>query len=359
MVLITRAPVRVNLGGGGTDFPAYYERHGGLAVNATISYYIYTILTPGWSDDVQIISADYRALCQRSTGDDLLWNDDLRLPKAITYHFNLCDGLTVFLASQVPPGTGLGSSGSVAVSMIKALAFWCGLDLAPRQVAELACYIEIEKMAMPVGKQDQYAAAFGGLNVIKFSRDGVAVEPLRMIPGTRDALESRLMLFFTGASRQSSTILRHQQQAIQEEDRNVVRRLDAIKELGEEIRTVLESGDLDAFGNLLHLIWMEKRQLTDGITNPFLDQCYQAARENGAQGGKVTGAGGGGFLMLCCPEDRQKDVTEALTNLGARRWPFSLDDQGVQVMEAVPWSRQHVPHRFPVIMEGSQIRAGS
>jgi D-glycero-alpha-D-manno-heptose-7-phosphate kinase len=152
MVLIARAPVRISFGGGGTDLSAYYRKHGGLVVSTTISTYVYTILTPGGPHGVQIISADYRALSQRPTCEDLIWNGDLRLPKAITYYFNLCDGVTIFLASQVPPGTGLGSSGSVAVSMIKALAFWCGLDLGPEQVAELACYIEIEKMAMPVGR---------------------------------------------------------------------------------------------------------------------------------------------------------------------------------------------------------------
>jgi len=359
MFLITRAPVRINFGGGGTDLPSYYERHGGLVVSTTISYYLYTILTPGCSDAVQIISADYRGLCQGPTCEDLIWNGDLRLPKAITYYFNLSDGLTVFLASQIPPGAGLGSSGSLAVSMIKALAFWCGLDLGARQVAELACYIEIEKIGMPVGKQDQYAAAFGGLNCIKFARDGVVVEPLRLPPEMYSALESRLMLFFTGTSRQSSTILRHQKQASQQADPETVKRLDAIKELGLGIRSALEQGNLEEFGALLHQSWMEKRQLTEGVTNPFLDQCYQTARDHGALGGKVTGAGGGGFLMLYCPEDRQEAVTEALTTLGLVHHPFSLDAQGVQVMEAVPWSRQHVSHRMPfVTMENGGIGVG-
>jgi len=358
MVLIARAPVRISFGGGGTDLPAYYERYGGLVVSVTISHYVYTILTPGWPNGVQIISADYRALCQRPTCEDLIWDGDLRLPKAITYYFNLRDGLTIFLASQVPPGTGLGSSGSVAVSMIKALAFWCGLDLGAAEVAELACYIEIEKLGMPVGKQDQYAAAFGGLNCITFSRDGVAVESLRVSSGTREALEKGLMLFFTGTSRQSSTILRRQKQASQQGDRETVRRLEAIKELGLEIRTALERGDLESFGELLHRSWMEKRRLTEGITNPFLDQCYQAARESGAMGGKVTGAGGGGFLMLYCPEDQQEAVTEALTELGLQRRLFMLESEGVQVMQVVPWARPDVPHHIPLVMEGVRVGAG-
>ena len=358
MVMIARSPMRLNLGGTGTDLPAYYKRHRGVVVSTTISYYVYTILTPGSPHGVQIISADYRAFCQEPICEDLIWDGDLRLPKAVTNYFNLREGLTIFLASEIPPGTGLGLSGSVAVSMIKALAFWCGLDLGPEEVAELACYIEIDKMDMPVGKQDQYAAAFGGLNCITFSRDGVCVEPLRVLPETREGLESGLMLFFTGVSAQSSTILNCQRQASQQGDPETIRRLDSIKELGLEIRTVLEEGDLEAFGDLLHQAWMEKRQLTEGITNPFLDQCYQTARENGALGGKVTGAGGGGFLMLYCTEEHQDHVTEALTEMGLRRCPFTLDEEGVQVMQVVAWPRSHSANRIPLAMEGVQIGAG-
>lgn len=359
MVLITRAPVRISFGGGGTDLPAYYEQYGGLVVSTTISYYVYTILTPGWPNNgVQIISADYRTLSERPTCEDLIWNGDLGLPKAVTYYFNLRDGLTIFLASQVPPGTGLGSSSSVAVSMIKALAFWCGLDLGAAEVAELACYIEIEKMGMPIGKQDQYAAAFGGLNCITFSRDGVNVEPLRVSPATREALNSNLMLFFTGSSRQSSTILRRQNQASRERDKETVRRLDAIKELGQEIRTALEHGDMEWFGELLHKSWMEKRQVTEGITNPFLDQCYEAARENGAWGGKVTGAGGGGFMMLYCPIEQQEAVTEALTELGLQQRPFTMDEEGVQVMQAVSWPRPNALNEIPLITEETKVEFG-
>jgi len=344
MMLIARAPVHISLGGGGTDLPAYYDHRGGLVVSAAISYYVYTILTPGWSDRLQIISADHRTFSQRPACEDLIQGDDLRLPRAITHYFNLRDGLTVFLASQVPPGAGLGLSGSVATSMIKALAFWCGLDLGPAEVAELACYIEIERLGMPVGKQDQYASAFGGLNCITFSRGDVTVEPLRVPVETRDALERGLMLFFTGTSRQSSAILSRQQEASQQGDQETIRRLDAIKELGLEIRTVLERGDLESFGNLLHRSWVEKRRLVEGVTTPFLDQCYQTARENGALGGKVTGAGGGGFLMLYCPVERQEAVTEALETLGLQCFPFAFERQGVNVMQATLWSRPQTPN---------------
>lgn len=352
MILIARAPVRISFGGGGTDLPAYYSRYGGMVVSTTINYYVYTILTADREDSVQIISADYRALCQRPTCEDLIWDGDLSLPKAITYYFGLNGGVNIFLASQVPPGTGLGSSGSVAVSMIKALAFWSGLDLDPAETAELACYIEIDKMGMPVGKQDQYAAAFGGLNCITFSEEEVTVEPLSLSARTRQALEEGLMLFFTGTSRQSSTILRRQRKASLEGEEAMLCRLDAIKELGLEIRMALEREDLDAFGDLLHRSWVQKRGLVSGVTNAFIDQCYEAAREHGALGGKVTGAGGGGFLMLYCPVERQEAVSDALSELGLQRRPFSFDDDGVQVMQALAWRPPRLSqHLFPGRME--------
>jgi len=337
MILFSQAPVRISFGGGGTDLPAYYERHGGLVVSTAINFYVYTMLTPTRPNGVDIISADYRALCQRPTCEDLIWDGDLSLPKAITYYFNVRDGVKIFLASQVPPGTGLGSSGSVAVSMIKALALWCGLDLGPAEVAELACYIEIEKMGMPVGKQDQYAASFGGLNFITFDGDGVDVEPLNVTGETRKGLEEGLMLFFTGTSRKSSTILRHQRKASQEQDDATIRRLDEIKALGLEIKQALEAGDLQAFGDLLHRSWMQKRRLAEGVTNSDIDQWYQTALEHGAWGGKVSGAGGGGFMMLFCPVERQPAVTEALEGMGLRRREFMFDNEGVKVMQGVPW----------------------
>jgi D-glycero-alpha-D-manno-heptose-7-phosphate kinase len=341
-IVITRAPVRISLGGGGTDLPSYYERYGGLTISATISYYVYTILSPSPVRGIQVIYADHRLAAQDSGYKDLIWYGDLSLPKAITHHFNIRDGLSVFLASQVPPTAGLGVSGSVTVSMIKALAFCCGLDLGPREVAELACYIELEKMGMPVGKQDPYAAAFGGLNRIVLSREGVTVEPLHILPQARDELNQRLMLFYLGVSHQSSSILYRQREANQSGDRAMIGRLKAIKEMSREMSAALEKGDLDAFGRCLHRTWMEKRDLVEGITNPSLDRYYQAARENGALGGTMTGAGGGGFLLLYCPTERQKGVQDALAALGAQRWPFALEDEGVQVMQVVPWSRQPV-----------------
>jgi len=342
MIIVSRAPVRISFGGGGTDLPPYYERYGGLVVSAAIDYYVYTILSPSRDAPLQIISADYRAMVQSPICEDLIWDGDLSLLKAVVYHFNVQDGVTVFLASQIPPGTGLGSSGSVAVSMIKALAFWCGLDLSPAEVAELACYIEIEKMGMPVGKQDQYAAALGGLNHITFTKGGVSVEPLDLPLNIQQSLQKRLMLFFTGTSHTSSTILRHQTNASRRGDPAVIKRLHAIKELGLAIKAALKQGNLQEFGELLHQSWLNKRELSDNVTNSFIDKCYATALERGAVGGKITGAGGGGFLLFYCPEERQADVSGALENLGLQLRNFAFDMEGVQVMQAIPWQR--TPH---------------
>jgi D-glycero-alpha-D-manno-heptose-7-phosphate kinase len=202
-------------------------------------------------------------------------------------------------------------------------------------------------MGMPVGKQDQYASAFGGLNSITFDRHGVDVQPLRLLPETRQALADGMMLFFLGASCQSSTILRRQKEQIQRQDPDTMRRLEAAKELAMATRAALESGDLNGFGELLHRSWMEKRETVPGITNQALDQCYQEALNHGALGGSVTGAGGGGFMSLCCPVDRQPAVTEALAALGIQRWPCVLEDEGVQVMQSVPWSRQQALPAVP------------
>jgi D-glycero-alpha-D-manno-heptose-7-phosphate kinase len=220
----------------------------------------------------------------------------------------------------------------VAVCLINGLAAWQGTPLTSAEVAEKACYIEIEKMGMPVGKQDQYASAFGGLNCITFSADGVKVEPLQVQGEISQALERRLMLFFTGSSRQSSNILRYQKKKGEEGDERVIQRLTAIKELGAAIRQTLEAGDLDAFGDLMHRSWVQKRALAPNISNDSINEVYELARSNGATGGKITGAGGGGFLMLYCQEAYQDAVTEALEGSGLRRMGFAFDTGGAQVM---------------------------
>jgi D-glycero-alpha-D-manno-heptose-7-phosphate kinase len=346
-VIITRAPLRISLAGSGTDLPGYYQKRPGLVVSATVNHYVYSILTTGQPGPTHVVYANSRASTQSTGCEDMIWANDLSLPREIAQQFNMQEGLSIFLASQVPPGTGLGTSGCVAVSMIKALAFCCGLDLGPREVAEMACLIEIDKMEMPVGRQDPYAVAFGGLNRISFDKNGVIVEPLHLADKTERALQQELIFFYCGPSNQSSGILRRQQEATRRGDRQVFERLSRIKQLAHEMQATLSAGDLQHFADVLHRSWQEKRQVTSGITNTHIDRCYQVARENGALGGTLTGAGGGGVLVLYCPKSHQPLVQEALEGLGLERWSCQLEDQGVQLMQAMPWARQPANMPWP------------
>ncbi len=331
-MLIARAPMRISLGGGGTDLEAYYGTYGGLVISTTINKYFYAIITTDESDDLQVISADYRSLFRHSPYNDLFWNGDLALPKAVLHHFGIRRGLNLFVASEVPPGTGLGSSSAAAVTMVRAISTLVEQPMTRQQVAELASSIEINKMGMPIGKQDQYASAFGGFNTITFSSQGVTVEPLNIAPDVRQTLERRLMLFFTGSSRESTSILKHQQKSMEEQDGAVLQALHHIKQVAIAVQACLEQGDLDEFARLLDYAWQEKRRLAPGLSTGFIDACYQLALQQGAAAGKITGAGGGGFLLLYCQEQAQECVTRALEERGLQRMNFRFDQQGATVV---------------------------
>jgi D-glycero-alpha-D-manno-heptose-7-phosphate kinase len=331
-MLIARAPMRISFGGGGTDLEAYYAKYGGLVISSAINKYFYAVITTDESDDLQVISADYRSLFRHSPYNDLFWDGDLALPKAILHHFGIRRGINLFVASEVPPGTGLGSSSAAAVTMVRAISTLVEQPLTKQQVAELASYIEIGKMGMPIGKQDQYASAFGGLNKITFSSEGVTVEPLHIDPDVRKTLERRLMLFFTGSSRESTSILKHQRKSTQDRDEAVLQALHNIKRVAVDVQSCLERGDLDEFARLLDYAWQEKRRLAPGLSTGFIDELYTLALEKGASAGKITGAGGGGFLMLYCHEEAQDNVTTVLEERGLKRMNFHFDQQGATVL---------------------------
>ncbi len=331
-MLITRAPVRISFAGGGTDLPAYYQRHGGAVVSTTIDKYFYVFLNVSGDEALQITSSDYRTFYLHDAETPLLFDGDLSLPRAILSHFGLARGITMFLASEVPPGTGLGSSSAVAVAIIKAVTTARGLLLSKQQIAELACQIEIEKLGEPIGKQDQYAAAFGDLNLIQFRADGVSVEPIKTAPETRRALEKNTLLFFTGTTRQASTILSEQKKSSEQNDPRVLDALHAVKAMAFQAKECLERGDLAEFGQLLDRGWQSKKKFAAGISNPLIDECYELARRHGALGGKVTGAGGGGFLMLYCEPTCHSAVTQALEEKGLKRMDFRFESEGARVL---------------------------
>jgi D-glycero-alpha-D-manno-heptose-7-phosphate kinase len=331
-MLIVRAPVRISFAGGGTDLESYYGRFGGLVVSATIDKYFYVFVTVNKGENIQIMSSDFRTFYRQDAGQEMLWDGDLALPRAILNHFNIHEGLAMFLASQVPPGTGLGSSSTVTVAVIKAISSLQGLSLSKRRIAELACSIEIEKLGMPIGKQDQFAAAFGGVNAFTFEREGVAVEPLTLSRDVVEGLERGILLFYTGVAREAARVLTEQNRATLSGASGVIEPLHSIKAVAAEVKRCFERGDLRRFGELLHASWEQKKRLASGISNPWIDECYETAQRHGALGGKITGAGGGGFLMLYCTPAKGPAVTDALERLGLKRMDFSIDFDGAKIL---------------------------
>ncbi len=353
-MLIARAPLRVSFAGGGTDLEAYYARFGGAVVSATINKYFYVFLGRTIDDMVQITSSDFRTFERVNADESDAGEGDLAYLKSILSEFGIARGLSVFTASEIPPGTGLGSSSTVAVALVKALATLCQRRTSKQEIAELASYIEIVKEGRPIGLQDQFAASFGGLNWIEFRPGGTTVTPIHLSLPLRDRLERCLMLFYTGASRNAATILDSQNRASSDQSSSVTNHLHGIKGDAFAMREALDAGSLREVGEILHRSWQRKKQLAPGVSNDRLDRLYKTALDAGAIGGKITGAGGGGFLLLYCEPERQEFVTRALSRFGLTRLAFHLDDGGAQVLvNSVP----HVPGlSYP---EGRWIATGA
>ena len=345
-MLLARAPVRVSLAGGGTDLESYYSRFGGMVVSAAIDKYFYAFISLSDGPGVHISSSDYRAFYRWSQDEAPVWDGDLRLPRAILHQFGIDRGLSIFLASEVPPGTGLGSSSAVAVALVKALSTLRGERLTAAQVAEQAAHVEIEKLGSPAGKQDQYEAAFGGINAFYFDRNAVSVEPLPLGPAVRDALHARLLLFFTGASRAANDILQKQQQATDRSDQRVLAALDGLKEAAAETRQALLAGDLRQVGEIMHRSWQLKKRLSRSVSNPRIDEIYERARHRGALGGKMAGAGGGGFLLLYCQPDARDAVAQEMRRLGLYQMDFHFDFGGAKVL--MNSTREAAPQPIPL-----------
>jgi D-glycero-alpha-D-manno-heptose-7-phosphate kinase len=333
MTLISRSPVRISFGGGGTDLASYYEKYGGVVVSASINKYIYTILEMRLDDRIQIISSDLQLNQTVSDAYHLKFGEGLDIPVAVLKHFNVQRGLNIFMASEIPPGTGLGSSGAVTVNMINTINQLERLKLDKKEMAELAYKIEFHDLGMPIGKQDEYASAFGGINFITFNKNGTTeVEPLKIPREVRLRLETDVMLFFTGRTRESSKILRSQDRSTKDQSGTVIDSLHAIKQVAFDVKKAIESGDLVEFGRLLDHSWQTKKNLAQGITNPRIDKLMDIAKQNGALGGKLTGAGGGGYMMLFCEKANQKPLTKALVAEGLSPLDFHFDKKGASII---------------------------
>jgi D-glycero-alpha-D-manno-heptose-7-phosphate kinase len=354
-VLIVRSPVRISFGGGGTDLPAYYEEYGGAVLSTAINKYFYTVLGKRGDGRVQVISSDLRIFeTWRDIGAMEVKGSSLEIPLAVLKDVAGEVAVDLFLASEIPPGTGLGSSASVCVNVLKTLTTYLHQPLSKYELAERSFHIARNILGRHVGKQDEYAAAFGGLNFISFNPDGTThVEPIELEEALKNEFENDLMLFFTGAAHHSWTILEEQEKSTRKRSGVAVEALHEVRGLAGSMRQALEKGELREFACLMDQAWQAKKRVSDKISNPLIDRLYQIARQKGALGGKITGAGGGGFLLLYCEPERQASVRDALALEGIQEMAFSLDVQGAQVVVNDPFidGDEHAGSRwvfFPV-----------
>jgi D-glycero-alpha-D-manno-heptose-7-phosphate kinase len=338
-MLIGRSPVRISFGGGGTDLPSYYEQFGGAVLSTAINKYFYTILGNRADGRIQVISSDLRLFGNWSDLAALPAHDSgLEIPLAVLKDLGADLAADLFLASEIPPGTGLGSSASVCVNLLKVLTTYLRCPLSKYDLAERAFRITRFGLGRHVGKQDEYAAAFGGLNYIRFSSDGTTqLEPLQLDPGVLSALQSNLLLFFTGAAHHSWDILADQEESTRLPAGPAVEALHQVKEAAATMKAALLCGNLEHFGHLLDDAWQAKKRVSQRISNPRIDRLYEVAREHGVLGGKITGAGGGGFLLLYAEPTCQNAVRAAMQREGVQEMAFAFDGQGAQVIVNDPF----------------------
>ncbi|MGQ0532395.1 MAG: GHMP family kinase ATP-binding protein [Caulobacteraceae bacterium] len=324
-MIIVRSPLRISLGGGGTDLPSYYEEHEGFLVAGAIDKYVYITVHRTFQDEFIL---KYSQLERTASGLDVhhpIVREAIRMLEL--------DGRYMEITSMadIPAGTGLGSSGSFTTALLRALHAHKKSIVHPRELAEQACAIEIGKLKEPIGKQDQYIASFGGLTCFYFCKDGyVDARPLMASEDTINALEDHLVMFFTGYSRSASSILKDQDQRTKAVDNDMIANLHMVKDLGLRSKVALESGDINGFGKLMHEHWENKRKRSGGMSNPEIDNWYNIAMNSGAVGGKLIGAGGGGFLMFVV-EDRTR-VRQTLKDAGLKEVRFRFDFEGTKVL---------------------------
>jgi D-glycero-alpha-D-manno-heptose-7-phosphate kinase len=337
-MIITRTPFRLTLGGGGTDLPSFYHQYGGFVLAVGIDKFMYiNVNTPVIDDKIRV----------RYTKSELVEHvDDVEhtLAREAMKRFGLTKGVEIVSVADIPAGTGLGSSSCYLVGLLNALRALMQKPVSPQELAEEACEIELGILNKPIGKQDQYMAAFGGLTCFSIDQNGtVSVERLPLSTELVEELENNLLLFYTHETRDATAILARQNESTKKKTGNVAAYLREIKDIGMEIRDEIVNGNLRRFGELMDLHWQRKKCLAQGISNPQIDYWYETARQNGAIGGKISGAGGGGFLMLYC-EDDQRRLRRAMREAGLRELNFRFEFEGSKVVFDIVSRDQRLAH---------------
>ncbi|MFA4870866.1 MAG: hypothetical protein WC623_21895 [Pedobacter sp.] len=324
-MIITRSPLRISLGGGSTDIKSYYQEHEGFCISAAIDKYVYTALnvTP---HDYMIIK--YSEMEHPKSINDIkhpIIRESLRLIEINNLNLELVS------MADIPAGTGLGSSSSFTCALLKTLHTYKKEFIHPHELAEEACHVEIDLCGEPIGKQDQFISAYGGINIFKFCKDGrVDVKPLKISDETLYSLEDNLLLFFTGYSRNTSSILKEQDIRSKEHDESMIQNLHHVKQMGYDSKKAFESGNIEDFAEIMNTHWQIKKQRSKSMSNTNIDKWYDIALKNGAIGGKLIGSGGGGYLMFYTNENQR--LRHAMAKEGLNEIRFKFDFQGTKIM---------------------------
>ena len=320
-MIITKTPFRVSFCGGGSDMANFYEKYGGCVLSTSINKYCYISIHPYFNENQTLLKYSENELVD--SPDQIKHRIFRQVLTDMGIH-----GVEISSTADIPGGTGLGSSSTFTVGLLNTLNCYKGKFVSKDKLAKLACEVEIKKLGNPIGKQDQYGAALGGLNFIKFNQDGsVSHEPILMEAKTYKELQKNLLMFYTGTTRSANTILAEQTKNITSEDK--ARNLLKMCGLAKDMKVALENNDISSFGKILDEGWQLKKELASGIANPAIDEAYEIAMKNGALGGKLLGAGGGGFLLFYCEEEKQEQLKKAI---GLRELDFSFERDGTSVI---------------------------
>ena len=332
MKIRAKAPLRISFAGGGTDVPPYPEREGGCVLNATINSFAWGSLQPRHDGEIHLESADLGVALKYGANSNLEFDGQLDLAKAAILRMGAQNstGFNIFLHTEAPPGSGLGSSSALMVTLVGLVKELKSLPLTDYELAELAYMIERKDLGIRGGLQDQYAATFGGFNFIEFLEGRVIVNPLRISLDIMNELEHNLLLCYTGTTRRSDHIIEDQTKRFEDRQRDTVEGLRCQKEFAVQMKNALLQRRLDDFGDLLHCAWESKKKLSPKISSPVIEEMYEEARKHGALGGKITGAGGGGYMLLYCEFERKHKVAERLKQLNVLPTEFAFEPHGLQ-----------------------------
>ena len=331
-MIVGISPVRLSFAGGGTDVPEFFNDFEGNVVTTTINQFTYVIIQHRDDNSFQAFSPDFQKHYKPTNLNNIEIEDGTEIASSIFKYFNYDTGSNVILCSDTPSGSGLGSSGSLAVNLVNVITKLKNENWDKTRIAETAFHIEREILHWPMGKQDEYATAFGGFNFIKFNSEKVTVSPINLSDSLKTELQNNLVLFYIGDTRNSSSILSSQLDKITKKNSDTLRSLQNVKNLAQEMYDSLKNSDITKFGELLHKGWLAKKQFTTGISNEKIDGIYEAARQNGALGGKLTGAGGGGHMLFYCELEKQPQLIEKMKSLGLKKVNCSFYNHGPKIL---------------------------